>query len=235
MSHHYIQFSDVHFTYPSGQEALKGVSFRINHGERVALLGRNGAGKSTVILLTNGILMADKGDVNVGDVPIQKNTLPIVRQSVGLVFQNPDDQLFMPTVEEDIAFGPQNMKLPDFEIERRITEALDKVGAQNLRKRLNSSLSGGQKRLISIASVLSMEPSILVLDEPSANLDFFARKDLIKILKNFDHTQLIATHDLNLVKEICPRSIIIEDGKVIADGSTEEILNNDELRKRLGL
>ncbi|MDE5555648.1 MAG: energy-coupling factor ABC transporter ATP-binding protein, partial [Muribaculaceae bacterium] len=170
MSHHYIRFNDVHFTYPNGYEALKGVSFLITHGEKVALLGLNGAGKSTVLLHTNGLLMPTSGEVNVGDIPVTKKTLPIVRQSVGMVFQNADDQLFMLTVEEDVAFGPLNMGLDGAEVDRRVVSALESVGASDLRTRSPFRLSGGQKKRVAIATVLSMEPSILVMDEPTAEL-----------------------------------------------------------------
>ncbi|MDE6447096.1 MAG: energy-coupling factor ABC transporter ATP-binding protein [Muribaculaceae bacterium] len=235
MSHHYIRFTDVHFSYPDGFEALRGVSFLLTHGERVALLGRNGAGKSTLLLLTNGLLLPSRGQVNIGDVPVGKKTLPIVRQSVGMVFQNPDDQLFMPTVEEDVAFGPLNMKLPPEEVERRVGMALDAVGASDLRKRSAMQLSGGQRRRVAIATVLSMEPSILVLDEPTSNLDFSARRDLIEVLKDFTHTQLIATHDLDMVRELCPRSIVIDKGRVVADGETTAILEDQKVLEILGI
>lgn len=235
MSHHYIKFTDVSFTYPNGFEALHKVSFHITHGERVALLGRNGAGKSTLILLTNGLLLPTAGEVNIGDVPVTRKTLPIVRQSVGLVFQYPDDQLFMPTVEEDVAFGPLNMQLPPHEVERRVEKALSDVGASDLRKRSPMQLSGGQKRRVAIATVLSMEPSVLVLDEPTSNLDIGARRDLINVLDAFRHTQLIATHDLDFVRRHCPRSIVIEKGRVVADGATEEILEMESARLALGI
>lgn len=235
MSHHYIKFTDVHYTYPNGYEALLGVSFLIIHGERVALLGRNGAGKSTLLLLSNGLLLPQSGEVNIGDVPVIKKTLPLIRQSVGMVFQNPDDQLFMPTVEEDVAFGPLNMKLPQEEVERRVTDSLKLVGAESLRKRQPTQLSGGQKRRVAIATVLSMEPSVLVLDEPTSNLDFAARRDLLNVLHGFTHTQLIATHDLAMVRELCPRSIVIDAGRVVADGKTSELLEDPEIRKVLGI
>lgn len=235
MSHHYIKFSNVGYTYPGGFEALKDVSFNITHGQRVALLGRNGAGKSTIILLTNGLLMADRGEVNIGDVPVTKKTLAIVRQSVGMVFQNPDDQLFMPTVEEDVAFGPQNMQLPYTEVERRVTEALTAVGAIDLRNRISSRLSGGQKRIVAIATVLSMEPSILVLDEPTANLDHPARRDLINVLRKFNHTQLIATHDMDFVREHCHRCLVIDNGRIVADNETSIVLSDPEIIRILGL
>lgn len=226
MSHHYIKFTDVKYTYPNGIDALKGVSFKITHGEKVALIGPNGAGKSTLIYHTNGLLLPSSGEVNIGDVPVTKNTLSIVRQSVGMVFQNPDDQLFMPSVEEDVAFGPLNMNLPQQEIEKRIEESLSAVGCLELRKRSSAQLSGGQKRRIAIATVLSMKPSILVLDEPSSNLDWKAREDLIEIISGFSHTCLIATHDMDLIKRLCPRTLVLTGGKIIADGPTPKILSN---------
>lgn len=235
MSHHYIKFTDVHFSYPDGYEALRGVSFNISHGERVALLGRNGAGKSTLILMTNGLLMPTSGEVNIGGIPITKRTLMQVRQSVGMVFQNPDDQLFMPTVEEDVAFGPLNMNLPYEEVERRVVEALTSVNALNLRKKSPMQLSGGQRRRVAIATVLSMEPAILVLDEPTANLDFISRKDLLDLLKGFTHTQLIATHDLDMVRELCGRTIVLDEGKIIADGQTSDILEDANVKATLGI
>lgn len=235
MSHHYIKFTDVHYSYPDGFEALKGIDFMITHGERVALLGRNGAGKSTMLLLTNGLLLPSSGEVNIGGIPVVRSTLSDVRRSVGMVFQNSDDQLFMPTVEEDVAFGPLNMKLPQAEVERRVTEALEAVGASDLRKRSPMRLSGGQRRRVALASVLSMMPSVLVLDEPTANLDFKARRDLIDLLKTFTHTQLIATHDLSLVRELCPRTIVIDEGVVIADGPTENILSDEKIMLHIGI
>lgn len=235
MSHHYIKFTDVHFSYPDGYEALRGVSFNISHGERVALLGRNGAGKSTLILMTNGLLMPTSGEVNIGGIPITKRTLMQVRQSVGMVFQNPDDQLFMPTVEEDVAFGPLNMNLPYEEVERRVVEALTSVNALNLRKKSPMQLSGGQRRRVAIATVLSMEPAILVLDEPTANLDFISRRDLLDLLKGFTHTQLIATHDLDMVRELCGRTIVLDEGKIIADGQTSDILEDTNVKATLGI
>lgn len=235
MSHHYVEFKNVSYTYPNGKRALQDVSFRIGHGEKVALLGRNGAGKSTLMLQTNGLLLPSEGEVNIGGIPVTKKTLPTVRQSVGMVFQNPDDQLFMPTVEEDVAFGPLNMKLPQEEVERRVNEALAAVGCLELQKRSPMQLSGGQKRRVAIATVLSMEPSIMVMDEPTSNLDWGARENVIAILENFMHTCIIATHDLGLIKRLCHRIIVLDDGKVIADGPSREIFSDQELIERLGI
>lgn len=235
MSHHFIRFKDVHYTYPGGYEALRGVSFLITHGEKVALLGLNGAGKSTLLLHTDGILMATSGEVNIGDVPVTRKTLPVVRSHVGLLFQNPDDQLFMPTVEDDVAFGPRNMNLPESEVERRVRTALEAVGAYDLRKRRPFNLSGGQKRVVAIAGVLAMEPMILVMDEPTSNLDPAARRRVIELVRGFDHTCLIATHDLDMAAELCPRSLVMSQGRIIADGPTADILNDIETLTAAGL
>lgn len=220
MSHHFVRFSDVHYSYPDGTEALKGVSFTITHGERVAILGLNGCGKSTLLLHTNGLLLPSQGEVNVGDVPVTKKTLPVVRRAVGMVFQNPDDMLFMPTVYDDVAFGPRNMKLPEKEVERRVRGALEAVGLSGCDDKAAYQLSGGQRRSAAIASVLSMEPNILVLDEPSSNLDLKARRNLIDLLKTFHHTIIVATHDIEMAQELCPRSLLMQDGRIISDAPT---------------
>lgn len=235
MSHHYIEFKKVSFNYQNGQEALREVSFKVSHGEKVALLGKNGAGKSTLLLLSDGLILPTSGSVDVGGIPVTKNTLKLVRQTIGIVFQNPDDQLFMPTVEEDVAFGPLNMKLPKEEVDRRVKNALEKVGCLDLAKKSPNALSGGQRRRVAIATVLSMEPSILVLDEPSSNLDWGAREQLIRMLGCFDHTCIVATHDLGLIRRLCGRTIVLDGGRVIADGNTEEILKDRGILKTLGI
>ena len=226
MSHHFLRFTDVHYIYPDGTKALKGVTFTITHGERVALLGLNGSGKSTLILHTNGLLLPSQGEVNVGDTPVTAKTAPQIRRCVGLVFQNPDDMLFMPTIYDDVAFGPRNMSLPEKEVNRRVNEALSSVGLSGVENKTAFQLSGGQRRSAAIASVLSMEPDILVLDEPTANLDLKARANLIRILDSFHHTILLATHDLEIARVLCPRSILLSDGKVIADGPTENVIES---------
>lgn len=228
MSHHYIHFKDVRFAYPGGPEILHGIDCRITHGEHVALLGLNGSGKSTMLLQTNGLLMPTSGEVVVGDIPVTGKTFGIIRQTVGMVFQNPDDMLFMPTIGEDVAFGPRNMNLPEAEINRRVQTALEQVGLQGLENRPAFTLSGGQRRAAAIAAVLSMEPSILVLDEPTANLDARARRQLIDILKKFTHTVLVATHDIDMALELCPRSIMLDAGKIIADGPTSGLILSPE-------
>jgi cobalt/nickel transport system ATP-binding protein len=229
MSHHIVEVKDLEFTYSDGTEALKGVSFRITHGESVALVGANGAGKSTLLLHLNGSLVPKTGAVRIGDFPLNKRTLRNIRRTVGMVFQDPDDQLFMPTVFDDVAFGPLNLGLPVEEVESRVTEALSIVGAAHLKERPPYKLSGGEKRAVSIASVLSMSPDILVMDEPSSNLDPRARRQLIHLLKTFKHTKIIATHDLDLVLDLCERTIVLHEGRVTADGATMEIFNNEAL------
>lgn len=235
MSHHYLHFRGVHYRYPGGYEALKGVSFSLVHGEKVALLGANGAGKSTLALHCNGLLMPTEGQVNVGGIPVERKTLPLIRQSVGLVFQNPDDQLFMPTVEEDVAFGPLNMRLPQQEVAHRVEQALQAVGALALRKQSCACLSGGQKRRVAIATVLSMQPNVLVMDEPTSNLDPRARRQLIELLEGFGHTCLIATHDLDMVRRLCSRALVMADGRMIADLSVTDLFADHALLQRAGL
>lgn len=235
MSHHYLHFRGVHYRYPGGYEALKGVTFSLIHGEKVALLGANGAGKSTLALHCNGLLLPTEGQVNVGGIPVERKTLPLVRQSVGLVFQNPDDQLFMPTVEEDVAFGPLNMRLPQQEVEHRVVQALQAVGALALRKQSCASLSGGQKRRVAIATVLSMQPNVLVMDEPTSNLDPRARRLLIELLEGFGHTCLIATHDLDMVHRLCRRALVMAGGRMIADLPVTDLFADHALLQRAGL
>ena len=235
MSHHYLRFDDVHYRYPNGYEALCGVSFRITHGEKVALVGANGAGKSTLLLHTNGLLIPSQGEVVMGGIKLTRRTLPLVRQSVGLVFQDSDNQLFMPTVEEDVAFGPSNMRLEPEEIRRRVTEALDAVGALHLRGASPFRLSGGQKKRVAIATVLSMEPSVLVMDEPTSNLDPRARRQIIDLIRRFGHTTLIATHDMEMVLDLCDRTIVMKQGRIVADGSTRHVFGDLALLEECGL
>ena len=235
MSHHYLQFTRVSYRYPNGREALRDVSLRIGHGEKVALLGANGSGKSTLLLHTAGLLLPSEGEVSVGGIGATPATLPLIRQTVGLVFQNPDHQLFMPTVEEDVAFGPANMGLTPEEIEKRVAAALEAVGAQHLRKESPYRLSGGQKRSAAIATVLAMGPSVLVLDEPTSDLDPRARRRTIDLLKRFSHTRLAATHDMEMALELCPRTIVMRDGTLAADGPTETLFRDTDLLDACGL
>ncbi len=235
MSHHIVEVSGLRHTYPDGTEALRGVSFRITHGESVAVVGANGAGKSTLLLHLNGYLAPQEGTVRIGDVPLTKKTLQDVRKTVGMVFQDPDDQLFMPTVREDVAFGPLNLGLPPDEVDRRVAEALERVGATELGNRPPYRLSGGEKRGVAIATVLAMSPDILVMDEPSSNLDPGARRRLITLLDSFQHTKIIATHDLDMVLELCSRTIVFHRGTVTADGPTREIFGDEGLLRASSL
>lgn len=229
MSHHLLRFESLSYRYPDGHTALHDISFELTHGEKAALIGANGAGKSTLLLHTDGLLLPTSGRVTVGGIPVTRRTLPIIRRTVGYLFQQADDQLFMPTVAEDVAFGPANMGLEEEEIERRVTEALAAAGASALRDSSPARLSGGEKRRVAIATVLAMEPSILVMDEPSANLDPRARRQLIGLVRRFSHTTLIATHDLALVRELCPRTIVLHRGHLMADGPTAQILGDEAL------
>jgi cobalt/nickel transport system ATP-binding protein len=229
MSHHFVECKDIYYSYPDGKNAINGISFRINHGESVGIVGANGAGKSTLLNLLLGIVLPMKGEINIGDIPMTKKTLPIIRQRMGLVFQDVDNQLFMPSVYEDVAFGPRNYKLEEDEVNRRVTKALETVGCLHLKDKPPYRLSGGEKRSVAIATVLSMEPDILIMDEPTAELDPKSRRNLIKLLKEFSHTRIITTHDMDMVWETCERTIIIKDGTIIADGLTKEILSNAEL------
>lgn len=229
MSHHLIEIKNLSHTYPDGTTALHDVSFRATHGESVAIIGGNGAGKSTLLMHLNGTISPTKGEVRIGEVPVIPSTLDSIRRSVGMVFQNPDDQLFMPTAYDDVAFGPINMGLPADEVEKRTLAALEKTGMLSLRDKAPYRLSGGEKRSLSIATVLSMQPDVLVMDEPSSNLDPRSRRALINLLNEFIHTRIIATHDLAMVRETCFRAIILKQGKVAADGLTEELFKDREL------
>ena len=232
-----LEVRDLRFAYPDGREALRGVSFRLGAGEKVAILGPNGAGKSTLLLHLNG-LMHGRGEVSVmGERVVEddKKALARIRSLVGLVFQDPDDQLFSPTVYDDVAFGPIYMGLPQQEIDERVELALGQVGLEGYDTRMPFHLSGGEKKRAAIATVLSMRPRVLVLDEPSAGLDPRARRGLITLLDNLEQTILITTHDMHMVKEVFPRSIIMDGGLVVADAPTAEILADQELLESHGL
>ena len=230
-----IDIHNLSFTYPDGTPALSDLSFSVPDGEAVALVGANGAGKSTLLLHLNGILMPPEGCVGIGGTPLTKKTLAEIRRSVGMVFQDTDDQLFMPTVFEDVCFGPLNAGLPPEEVQRRGAEALEQVGLLHLKERLPSRLSAGEKRGAAIAGVLAMSPAVLVMDEPSSNLDPRARRRLIELLRSFGHTRMIATHDLELAVEVCDRTLLLDGGKLIADGPTTELLNDEKLMLAHGL
>ena len=235
MSHHKVEMRNLRFSYPDGQEALKDISFTILHGESVGIIGANGAGKSTILMLLMGILNPDSGEVLVGDVHLTKKTLAMIRQRLGMVFQNPDDQLFMSNVYDDVAFGPRNYKLDEEEVKIRVMNALELVGISDLKDRAPFRLSGGEKRAASIACVLSMQPDVLIMDEPTSALDPKARRRVINLLNSFAHTKIITSHDLDLVQETCQRVIVVNNGMIAADGTTSEILTDRELLDGCGL
>ncbi|MET9341480.1 ABC transporter ATP-binding protein [Nonomuraea sp. NPDC003804] len=224
-----LEVSELAYAYPDGTQALFGVNLTIGRGERVALLGPNGAGKTTLVMHLNGILTAGHGTVSVAGTPVRADTLKEIRQRVGLVFQDPDDQLFMPTVRDDVAFGPANMGVRGEELERRVKNALDRVGMADHLDRPPHHLSFGQRRRVAVATVLVMEPEILVLDEPSSNLDPAARRELAEILRSLDVTVLMVTHDLPYALELCERSLILSGGVIAADGPTPRLLSDPAL------
>lgn len=229
MSHHIVEVKDLSYAYPDGTAALANINFRIIHGESVGIVGANGAGKSTLLLHLTGCLFPGRGSVHIGDYPLTRQSLAQIRGRVGMIFQDPDDQLFMPTVFDDVAFGPLNQGIPSSEIETLVERALETVGALHLKQRPPYKLSGGEKRRVAIATVLAMSPDILIMDEPSTGLDPRARRQLIELLKTFTHTKIIATHDLDLVLDLCERTIILNGGLVAADGPTRTIFADEAL------
>jgi cobalt/nickel transport system ATP-binding protein len=229
MSHHIVEFKDVSFRYPDGTQALRGINFRITHGESVGIVGANGAGKSTLLQQINGYLMPTSGTITIGDLSLTKKTRQEIRRKVGIVFQNPDDQLFMPTVFDDVAFGPLNLGMDEASVRERVCKALSMVNGLSLRDKPPHHLSCGQKSAVAIAAVMAMEPDILAMDEPAANLDPKSRRSLIALLKTFKHSKLIASHDLDLILDVCARCIVIGDGVVVADGPSVDILSNRAL------
>ncbi len=232
--HHTIEVKDLTYSYPDGHTALRNVSLSIAPGEKVAIVGPNGAGKSTLMLHLNGILLGH-GCVQVCGLDVVKENFGKVRAAVGLVFQNPDDQLFSPTVFDDVAFGPIYQGLTKIEVQRRVDQALAAVGMREHGRRVSHHLSIGEKKRIAIATVLSMNPEILVLDEPSAGLDPRARRSLINLLHELPQTMLVSTHDLPLVRELFPRTIVMDHGTIIADGPTEQLLDDVTLLEAHGL
>lgn len=229
-----LEVHNLTYTYPDGRQALNGVSLSLSPGERVALTGPNGAGKSTLLLTLAGILRAE-GSIQVEGVPLSPATLPRLRARMGLVFQSPEDQLFSSTVFEDVAYAPLYQGLTPAEVSARVNEALDAVGMWAFAARMPHHLSMGEKKRVAIATVLAMKPALLLFDEPSAGLDPRARRDLIHLLEQLPQTLLIATHDLNLVQRLCPRMILLDGGRVVADGKTEQLLADEGLLAAHGL
>ncbi|GAB3078500.1 energy-coupling factor ABC transporter ATP-binding protein [Pedococcus soli] len=229
MSTPVLDVKGLAFAYPDGHQALFGVDLHVHRGERVALLGPNGAGKTTLVLHLNGILTAGAGSVAVSGLPVTRDNLMEIRRRVGVVFQDPDDQLFMPTVRADVEFGPANLGLRGQALERRVLDALDRVGMVDFIDRPPHHLSFGQRRRVAVATVLAMEPEVLVLDEPSSNLDPASRRELADIIRSLDVTVLMVTHDLPYAYELCPRSVVLSDGVIVADDATREVLTDDAL------
>lgn len=229
-----IEIADLRFAYPDGVQALRGVDLTIAAGEKVALLGPNGAGKTSLLLHLNGILRG-KGDVHIMGQRLNNGNLKHFRAQVGLVFENPDDQLFSPTVFDDVAFGPLYMGLPREEVLERVRLALDQVGMVGFEERLPHHLSLGQKKRIAIATVLSMRPAILALDEPFSSLDPSARRELMHLLQALPQTMIVSTHHIPIIRHLFPRTVVMDDGRIVADGNTETILTDAGLLEAHGL
>lgn len=230
-----VEVRGLRFRYPGGFPALLGVDLALGPGEKVALVGPNGAGKSTLLLHLNGILHGGDGEVRIAGVTVGRESLGRVRALVGLVFQNPDDQLFSPTVFEDVAFGPLYMGLAEAEVRRRVESALSAVHMEGYGSRMPHRLSLGERKRVSIATVLAMDPAVLALDEPSAGLDPRSRRALIHLLNELPQAMLVATHDMHLVRDLLPRTVVLDGGLVVADGPTEEILQDVRLLEEHGL
>jgi cobalt/nickel transport system ATP-binding protein len=223
-----LEVRDLAFAYPDGHEALRGVDLTVAIGERVAILGPNGAGKTTLVLALNGINVATRGSVTVSGLPVERANLREIRRRVGIVFQDPDDQLFMPTVREDVAFGPSNLGLRGDDLDARTAAALEAVGMAHVADRSPHHLSFGERRRVALATVLAMEPDVLVLDEPSSNLDPVARRELAEIVLGLRVTTVLVTHDLPYALQLCERAIVLDGGRVVVDGPTRDVLADGE-------
>lgn len=226
---------NLSYRYSDGTSALEDVSFEVSNGDSVALVGPNGAGKSTLLLHLNGILSKQTGSIEILGMPLEKKNVGSIRKRVGLVFQDPEDQLFMSTVFDDIAFGPINMGIPEKQVRERVRWALTEVGLNGYEDRCPHHLSVGEKKKVSVATVLSMGPDIILLDEPTSNLDPLARRRMIEMLKGLRATKLIASHDIEMLLGICDRTILLDNGRVVADGKTADVLTDPELLREHGL
>lgn len=235
MSHIHIDIENVSFGYEKGKEILKNISFHGGETDSIGLVGANGVGKSTFLKLLVGLNLDYTGSIRVEDIPVQRETLPQIREKIGYVFQDSDSQLFMSTAFQDIAFAPRNYGLPEDEVTRRVEHALEMTGITHLKDKHIFKMSGGEKKLVSIATILSMTPDIILMDEPSIALDPRNRRNLIRILNSFEHLKIIASHDLDMILDTCKRTILMSKEEIICDGPTEEILTNKELLEANGL
>lgn len=229
MSHHIIEAKNLYFTYPDGKEAIKNVSFKIVHGETVGIIGANGSGKSTLLLLLAGVLTATKGEIFIGETRLTKKNIPLIRGRLGFVFQDSNDQLFMPTVYDDVAFAPRNFGMDEVDVEKIVEKSLNRLDVLHLKEKPPFKLSQGEKRSVSIATVLAMDPDILILDEPTSSLDPHSRRNLINQLKSFNHTKIITSHDIDFIACMSDRVIIIKNGEIFADGKTDELVFNKKV------
>jgi cobalt/nickel transport system ATP-binding protein len=235
MTTYAVRITQLSYTYPDGVKALEKIDLDISCGERVAIVGPSGAGKSTLLLHLNGVLSGN-GTVKIMGADLQHSNIQEIRKQVGLLFQDPNDQLFCPTVYEDIAFGPLNLGSPSEEIQRRVDKALDDAGLSlSMRSRSSHHLSLGERRRVSLASVLAMNPAVLGMDEPTSNLDPRNRRHLIEVISGLKATLILATHDLELVLDVCPRTVLMDQGRIWADGETRKMLSNEQLMEAHGL
>jgi cobalt/nickel transport system ATP-binding protein len=235
MSHIHIEVKDLTFAYEKDRKILDGVTFTAREQDAIGIIGANGAGKSTLLKILVGLLLSFEGTVRVEEIPLEKRTLPRIREKIGYVFQDADSQLFSTSVYEDIAFGPRNYGLPEEEVDRRVRLALKKVSLEGLGKKPIHKLSGGEKKLVSIAAILSMTPDILLMDEPSAALDPRNRRNLIRVLNEFDHLKILTSHDLDFIWDTCSRVILLGEGRILYDGDPEGILRDKKTLEESGL
>ena len=235
MSHIHIDVENLSFAYEKGTEILSQISFHASEADSIGLIGANGVGKSTLLKLLVGLYLDFEGTIRIEDVPVEKSTLSLIRSKIGYVFQDSDSQLFMTTAYEDVAFAPRNYGLPESEVQKRVEQALRMTGIEHLRDKQIYKMSGGEKKLVSIATILSMTPDIILMDEPSIALDPRNRRNLIRILNSFEHLKIIASHDLDLILDTCERTILMAGGKIIRDGPTNALLTDRELLEANGL
>ena len=235
MSHIHMDIENLTFAYGAGSPVLDGLSLHVSEDESVGIIGANGAGKSTFLRLLVGLHFPFSGSVRIEEIPLEKKTLAKIREKIGFVFQDSDSQLFMTTVGEDVAFAPRNYGLPEDEVKKRVDDALEKVHISHLRDKSIYRLSGGEKKLASLATILSLTPDMILLDEPTVALDPRNRRNLIKVINEYDHVKLIASHDLDFIWDTCARTVLIAGGKIAADAPTEQIMRDEALLQRYGL